>query len=192
MKLWTSGCLSILTTAWVQVNDLFGNENKESLQKIHGLFSQAGSMLRATYYNKGPSIVGVGGKEYSTAYYDIVWTEGKIGHLKEILTEEIERLNNSMVIDLTNEKVGFLRNCATQPKSCKCCLQVCFWHAAKSRHQADSFLGRVYIDYIVILFFNKAWAATIAQTTFVATSTTKNVTASHYQSRAEQSRDLSF
>jgi hypothetical protein len=73
MKLWTSGCLSILTTAWVQVNYIFGNENKESLQKIHGLFSQAaGSMLRATYYNKGSSMVCIGGKEYSTAYYDIV------------------------------------------------------------------------------------------------------------------------
>ena len=89
-------------------------------------------MLRATYYNKGSSMC-VEGKENSTVYYDIVQMEGKFWHLKGTLTLEIERLNNSMIVDLTmNENVGFLCNRATQPKSCKCCLHVCFWHASET------------------------------------------------------------
>ncbi len=63
--------LSLYPCHWCQANYLFGNKKKESLQKIHGLFSQAGSMLWATCYNKGSSMC-VRGKEYSTAYYDIV------------------------------------------------------------------------------------------------------------------------
>jgi hypothetical protein len=47
-------------------------------------------MLRATYYNKGSSIVCVGGKEYSTAYYDIVQMEEKFAIEKELLLKKLK------------------------------------------------------------------------------------------------------
>jgi hypothetical protein len=47
-------------------------------------------MLRATYYNKGSRMVCIGGKEYSTAYYDIVRMEEKFAIEKELLLKKLK------------------------------------------------------------------------------------------------------